>query len=54
MIGPRQIIRSIDGAKNELLDLEELEDDDLEQARDLYEKLAAEARKALSSRTPRV
>jgi Predicted small integral membrane protein len=49
-----EIIRSIDGAKNELLDLEELEDDDLEQARDLYEKLAAEARKALSSRTPRL
>jgi low affinity Fe/Cu permease len=45
-----EIIRSIDGAKNELLDLEELEDEDLEQARDLYEKLAAEARKALTTR----
>jgi low affinity Fe/Cu permease len=48
-----EIIRSIEGAKNELLDLEELEDEDLEQARDVYEKLAAEARKALSSRTRR-
>ena len=48
-----EIIRSIEGAKNELLDLEELEDEDLEQARDVYEKLAAEARKALGSRTRR-
>ena len=48
-----EIIRSIEGAKNELLDLEELEDEDLEQARDVYEKLAAEARKALSNRTRR-
>jgi low affinity Fe/Cu permease len=48
-----EIIRSIEGAKNELLDLEELEDEDLEQARDVYEKLAAEARKALRSRTQR-
>ena len=46
-----EIIRSIEGAKNELLDLEELEDEDLERARDVYEKLAAEARKALRSRT---
>ena len=48
-----EIIRSIEGAKNELLDLEELEDEDLAQARDVYEKLAAEARKALRSRTRR-
>ena len=48
-----EIIRSIEGAKNELLDLEELEDEDLEQARDAYEKLAAEARTALRSRTQR-
>jgi low affinity Fe/Cu permease len=48
-----EIIRSIEGAKNELLDLEELEDEDLEQARDGYEKLAAEARKALRGRTRR-
>src|SRR5262249_29728815 len=36
-----EIIRSIEGAKNELLDLEELEDDELERMRDVYEKLAA-------------
>src|SRR5262249_6330656 len=42
-----EIIRSIEGAKNELLDLEELEDDELERMRDVYEKLAAEAREAL-------
>jgi len=42
-----EIIRAIEGAKNELLDLEELEDDELERARDEYEKLAADAREAL-------
>jgi low affinity Fe/Cu permease len=45
-----EIIRAIEGAKNELLDLEELEDDELERARDEYEQLAAEARKTLRGR----
>jgi len=48
-----ELIRSIEGAHLGLLDLEELEDEDLEQARDAYEKLAAEARTALRSRTQR-
>jgi low affinity Fe/Cu permease len=45
-----EIIRSIEGAKNELLDLEELEDDELERTRDVYEELAAEARRTLRRR----
>lgn len=41
------LIRSIEGAHNVLLDLEELEDHDIERLRDDYESLAAEARKEL-------
>ena len=39
-----EIIRSIDGAKNELLDLEELEEKELNTIRDSYEDLARKAR----------
>src|SRR5262245_57515791 len=39
-----EIIRSIEGAKNELLDLEELEDRELDRIRESYEDLAREAR----------
>ena len=39
-----EIIRSIQGAKNELLDLEELEEKDLDAIRESYEELAREAR----------
>jgi low affinity Fe/Cu permease len=41
-----EIIRSIRGAKNELLDLEELEEKELDEIRDSYEALAREARQA--------
>jgi low affinity Fe/Cu permease len=39
-----EIIRAIGHAKNELLDLEELEEEDLDRIRDSYEQLAREAR----------
>lgn len=39
-----EIIRSIKGAHNALLDLEELEEEDLDQVRDDYEELAKLAR----------
>ena len=45
-----EIIRSIEGAKNELLDLEELEDEELQSIRETYEKLAEDARDALRRR----
>ena len=45
-----ELIRSIEGAHNALLDLEELEDEDLEKIRKDYEKLAEEARKTLRQR----
>src|SRR5678810_421395 len=45
-----ELIRAIEGADNALLDLEELEDDDLDQMRDDYEKLAREARNELKRR----
>jgi len=41
-----EIIRSIHGAKNELLDLEELEEKELDAIRDSYEALAREARQS--------
>jgi low affinity Fe/Cu permease len=40
-----EIIRSIQGAKNELLDLEELEEGELDRIRESYEALAREARR---------
>ena len=39
-----EIIRAIGNAKNELLDLEELEEDDLNRIRTTYEELARKAR----------
>jgi low affinity Fe/Cu permease len=42
-----ELIRSMEGAHNVLLDLEELEDNDIERLRAEYEKLAAEAREDL-------
>jgi low affinity Fe/Cu permease len=39
-----ELIRAIEGAHNTLLDLEELEEKDLEQLRDVYEELARRAR----------
>ena len=39
-----EIIRSIAGAKNELLDLEELEEDELDRIRETYAALARKAR----------
>ena len=41
-----EIIRSIAGAKNELLDLEELEEDELDRIRETYAALARKARQA--------
>lgn len=45
-----EIIRSMEGAQNAMLDLEELEEKDLEQIRDKYEALAAAARKKFGDR----
>ena len=42
-----EIIRSIQGAKNELLDLEELEEKELDRIRETYAVLAREARQRL-------
>jgi low affinity Fe/Cu permease len=41
-----ELIRSIEGAQNSLLDLEELEEDDIERLRKKYRGLAAEARES--------
>ncbi len=48
-----EIIRALGSAKNELLDLEELEDDDLDQLRRHYRLLATKARRAISARRRR-
>jgi low affinity Fe/Cu permease len=42
-----ELIRSVEGAHNSLLDLEELSEKELERFRKRYEQLAEEARKAL-------
>jgi low affinity Fe/Cu permease len=42
-----ELIRSIDGAHNALLDLEELDEKEIEHVRRDYRKLATEARKAI-------
>ncbi len=42
-----ELIRSVEGAHNTFLDLEELEEEELEQLRNRYESLAREAREAL-------
>jgi low affinity Fe/Cu permease len=41
-----EIIRAIGNAKNELLDLEELEEEDLDKIRESYEEIARKARSA--------
>jgi low affinity Fe/Cu permease len=45
-----ELIRTIEGAHNALLDLEEMEDYDLVRIRNEYEALAAEARKQLKDK----
>jgi low affinity Fe/Cu permease len=42
-----ELIRALDTARNETLDLEELEEDELDRLRASYESLAEQARKAL-------
>jgi low affinity Fe/Cu permease len=46
-----EVIRAIEGAQNNLLDLEELEESDIEHLRDEYRKLAAKARESSGSGT---
>lgn len=46
-----ELIRVTDKAKNVLLDLEELGDDDLQKIQDKYEKIAAAARRKETSHT---
>jgi low affinity Fe/Cu permease len=45
-----EIIRALEGARNEVLDLEELEDEELRRIRDTYEELARKAREPLRRR----
>ena len=45
-----ELIYSMDRARNETLDLEELEEDELDRLRESYERLAEDARKALRSK----
>ena len=40
-----ELIRALEGAHNALLDLEELEDEELDEVRERYRKLAAKARR---------
>jgi low affinity Fe/Cu permease len=47
-----ELIRAVEGAHNALLDLEELDEKELDRIRADYEKLAAEARKALTGQQP--
>ena len=44
-----EIIRAIGNAKNELLDLEELEEEDLQRIRDTYRDLARRARTSIKT-----
>lgn len=48
-----ELIRSIEGAQNQLLDLEELEEDEIERIRSQYRHLAREARDGRSSKSGR-
>ena len=48
-----EIIRAIGNAKNELLDLEELEEDELERIKFQYEEMARAARHEIRGRTRR-
>src|SRR6186713_3378975 len=45
-----ELIYSMDAARNETLDLEELEEEELDRLRENYEKLAEDARQRLRSR----
>ena len=45
-----EIIRAIGNAKNELLDIEQLEESDLDRIRQSYEEIAQKARQGLRSR----
>ncbi len=47
-----EIICAMEGAKNTLLDLEELEESDLDTMREHYQQMAREARAKLSGRQP--
>jgi low affinity Fe/Cu permease len=42
-----ELIRAVEGAHNVLMDIEQLSEDELEDMRERYEKLAAQARQAL-------
>src|ERR1700749_1533377 len=44
-----ELIRATRGAHTALLDLEELDDEDMERIRDLYEEIAAKSRKAMEA-----
>jgi low affinity Fe/Cu permease len=46
-----EIIRAIGNAKNELLDLEELEEDELNRIKETYEEMARAARQKIRVRT---
>jgi len=48
-----EIIRAIGNAKNELLDIEELEESDLDRIRKSYREIARKARGASGERTAR-
>jgi len=48
-----EIIRAIGNAKNELLDLEELEEKDLDEIRQTYREMAQKARAGRSKAAPR-
>ena len=45
-----ELIRAVKGAKNSMLDLEELDQDQLDEIRERYENLAMRARKRLESK----
>jgi low affinity Fe/Cu permease len=46
-----ELIRSIEGAENRLLDLEELDEDEIERVRGEYRQLASEARDQIGAGT---
>ena len=46
-----ELIRSIEGAENRLLDLEELDEDEIERVRGEYRQLASEARDEIGAGT---
>jgi low affinity Fe/Cu permease len=48
-----ELIRAVDGAQNTMLDLEELDEEELDQIRARYERLAQRARKQLDQHQQR-